>query len=124
MAAARKRAWTLALGAALLAAPARLPAQEIYQAVILDLTDLAVHVTVARARADDQLRRLLLRDTGGKVRQASSTPVSAGQASGSTTILIIPLALLDARETEFVVVLVRGGTEIHRTERRPIFGAR
>jgi hypothetical protein len=123
MAVARKGAWALALGAGLLVAPARLPAQEIYQAVILDLTDLAVHVTVARARGDDQLR-LLLRDAAGRIRQASVTPVSAGLASGGTTILTIPLPLLDARETEFAVVLIRGGTEIHRTEWRPIFGAR
>jgi hypothetical protein len=113
----------LALVTGLLGAPGWLPAQEIYQAVILDLTDLTVHVTVARARRDDQLR-LLLRDTSGRVRQASATPVSAGQASGGTTILTIPLPLLGARETEFAVVLVRGGTEIHRTDWRPIFGAR
>ncbi len=113
----------MVLGVGLLVAPARLPAQEIYQAVILDLADLEVHVTVARARGDEQLR-LLLRDTGGHVRQASLTPISTGLASGGTTILTIPLPLLDARETEFAVALVRGGTELHRTEWRPIFRPR
>jgi hypothetical protein len=120
MAVPRKRAWALALGVGLLVVPARPSAQEIYQAVILDLTDLAVHVTVARARGDEQLR-LLLRDTGGRIRQASATSVSAGLASGGTTILTIPLPLLDARETEFAVALVRADTELHRTEWRPIF---
>jgi hypothetical protein len=123
MAMARNWAWALALGVGLAVAPARLAAQEIYQAVILDLTDLTVHVTVARARGDDRIH-LLLRNTAGRVRQASATPVSTGQASGGTTILTIPLPLLEARETEFAVALVRGGTELHRTEWRPIFGAR
>jgi len=123
MAVLRKGAGALALGIGLLVAPAWLPAQEIYQAVILDLTDLTVHVTVARARSDDRIL-LLLRDTAGQVRQASATPVSTGQASGGTTILTVPLPLLEARETEFAVALVRGGTELHRTEWRPIFTAR
>jgi len=113
----------LALGVGLLVVPARLPAQEIYQAVILDLADLEVHVTVARARGDEQVR-LFLRDTTGRVRVAGTTPVSAGLASGGTTILTIPLPLLDAKETEFAVALVRGQTELHRTEWRPIFRPR
>jgi len=113
----------LALGVGLLVVPARLPAQEIYQAVILDLADLEVHVTVARARGDEQVR-LFLRDTTGRVRVAGTTPVAAGLASGGTTILTIPLPLLDAKETEFAVALVRGQTELHRTEWRPIFRPR
>ncbi len=111
----------VALG--LVVAPARLPAQEIYQAVILDLSDVEVHVTVARARGDEQVR-LLLRDTSGRVRQASATPISTGLASGGTTILTIPLPLLDAQEREFAIALVRGGTELHRTVWRPIFRPR
>ncbi len=113
----------LVLGVGLLVVPARLPAQEIYQAVILDLADLEVHVTVARARGDEQVR-LFLRDTTGRVRVTGTTPVSAGLASGGTTILTIPLPLLDAKETEFAVALVRGQTELHRTEWRPIFRPR
>src|SRR5262245_12085199 len=111
MARARNWAWALALGVGLAATPARLPAQEIYQAVILDLTDLTVHVTVARARGDDRIL-LLLRDTTGRVRQASDTPVSSGQASGGTTILTIALPLLEAPETEFRVAPVTGGTGV------------
>ena len=110
----------LALGVGLVVAPARVPAQEIYQAVVLDLADLEVHVTVARAHGDEQLR-LLLRNADGRVRQAGVTPVSAGLASGGTTILMIPVPLLEPRETEFAVALVRGGTELHRTEWQPIF---
>jgi hypothetical protein len=117
------RADALVLGLGLLILPARLPAQEIYQAVILDLTDLEVHVTVARARRDDQVR-LLLRDTAGRVRVGGTKPVTAGLASGGTTILTIPLPLLDARETEFAVALVRGEAELHRTAWRPIFRPR
>src|SRR5262249_50609020 len=116
----RRGVRALGLGLGLLLAPARLPAQEIYQAVVLDLADLEVHVTVARARGDEQLR-LLLRNADGRVRQAGVTPVSAGLASGGATILMVPVPLLEPRETEFAVALVRGGTELPRTEWRPIF---
>lgn len=98
-------------------------AQEIYQAVVLDLTDVEIHVTIARARGDEQVR-LLLRDTSGRVREASATPISTGLASGGTTILKIALPLLDSQEREFAIALVRGGTELHRTEWRPIFRPR
>src|SRR5262245_36925408 len=116
----RRGVRALGLGVGLLAAPAWLPAQEIYQAVVLDLADLEVHVTVARARGDGQVRRLL-RDADGRVRQGGVAPISAGLASGGTTILMLPVPLLEPRETEFAVALVRGGTELHRTEWRPIF---
>jgi hypothetical protein len=108
---------------ALLAAPALLPAQEIYQAVVLELTDLEIHVTVARARGDEEVR-CLIRDTAGKVRLAGAKPLAGAMASGGTTILTIPLPLLDAQEREFAVTLVRQGRELHRTEWRPIFQRR
>ncbi len=113
-------AGALTFGLALLAAAPPLAAQEIYQAVVLDLTELEIHVIVARARGDEQVR-CLLRDAAGRVRVAGTKPVSAGLASGGTTILMIPLPLLEPRESEFAVVLVRGDTELHRTEWRPLF---
>jgi hypothetical protein len=113
----------LGLALALAAAPAGLSAQEIYQAVVLDLTDLGVHVTVARARGDEEVR-CLLRDAAGRVRVAGTMPITAGLASGGTTILTIPLPLLDPQEREFAVTLVRRGQELHRTGWRPIFRSR
>jgi hypothetical protein len=98
-------------------------AQEIYQAVVLDLTDVEVHVTIARARGDEQVQ-CYLRDTSGRIRLAGATPVTAGLASGGTTILTIPFPLLRPQEREFAVTLVRGGRELHRTEWRPIFRPR
>jgi hypothetical protein len=109
--------------AVLLATPGLLPAQEIYQAVVLELTDLEVHVTVARARGDEEVR-CLLRDTAGRVRVAGAKPLAGGLASGGTTILTIPLPLLDPQEREFAVTLVRQGRELHRTEWRSIFRSR
>ena len=123
MTARGRRALALVLGVGLLVVSAPLPAQEIYQAVILDLADLEVHVTVARARGDEQVR-LLLRDTSGRVRVGGTKPVSAGLASGGTTILTITLPLLDSKETEFTVALMRSETELHRTAWRPIFRPR
>jgi hypothetical protein len=51
-------------------------------------------------------------------------PIAAGLASGGTTILTIPLPLLDPQEREFAVTLVRQSRELHRTEWRPIFPPR
>jgi hypothetical protein len=114
----RHRAWTLAL--ALAAAPGVATGQEIYQAVVLDLTDLQVHVTVARARGDEEVR-CFVRSPGGRPRLVGSRPLSAGLASGGTTILTIPLPILDPGEREFAVALVRGDAELHRTDWRPVF---
>jgi hypothetical protein len=108
---------------ALLAASSPSPAQEIYQAVVLDLTDLEVHVTVARARGDEEVR-CLLRDTAGRTRVGGVKPLAGGMASGGTTILTIPLPILGPQEREFAVTLVRQGQELHRTEWRPIFRPR
>jgi hypothetical protein len=47
--------------------------------------------------------------------------VSDGLASGGTTILTISLPILGAGEREFAVALVRGETELHRTDWQPIF---
>jgi hypothetical protein len=105
---------------ALVAAAGGAVAQEIYQAVILDLTDLEVHVTVARARGDEELR-CFVRAPGGRARLVGSRPVSDGLASGGTTILTISLPILGAGEREFAVALVRGETELHRTDWQPIF---
>jgi hypothetical protein len=107
----------------LLAAPVSLPSQEIYQAVVLDLTELEVHVTVARAHGDEEVR-CLLRNAAGRVRVGGVKPIAAGLASGGTTILTIPLPLLDPQEREFAVTLVRQTRELHRTEWRPIFPPR
>lgn len=115
-----KRTGALTLGLAVLAATPPLPAQEIYQAVVLDLTELEIHVIVARARGDEQVR-CLLRDAAGRVRVAAAKPTSAGLTSGGTTILTIPLPLLEPHEGEFAVVLMRGDTELHRTGWRPLF---
>lgn len=119
-----RHAATLAFGLALVATAAvPLAAQEIYQAVVLDLTaEQEVHVIVARARGDEQVR-CLLRDAAGRVRVAGGRPVSAGLASGGTTILTIPLPLPDPGEREFAVVLLRGDAELHRTEWRPLHRA-
>jgi hypothetical protein len=97
-----------------------LAAQEIYQAVVLDLTDLEVHVIVARTRGDEQIQ-CFLRDTAGRVRLVGARPVSAGLGSGGTTILTVPLPLLGPGETEFAVTLVRSDRELDRTAWQPIF---
>jgi hypothetical protein len=120
--AAMRRGGALFLGLGLLVG-SPVGAQEIYQAVVLDLTDVEVHVTIARARGDEQVQ-CLLRDTSGRVRLAGARPVTAGLASGGTTILMIPLPLLGPQEREFAITLVRDGTELHRTEWRPIFRPR
>ena len=66
-------------------------------------------------------------DSGDKppaVGQAGAKPLASGMASGGTTILTIPLPLLEPQEREFAVALVRQGRELHRTEWRPIFPRR
>ncbi len=115
----RWRRPALVLGLALLVAPP-LAAQEILQALVLELAVLEVHAIVARARGDEQLE-CVLRDRGGRVRVAASQPLSAGLTSGGTTILSIPLPLLAPGETDFAVVLRRGEAVLHRTAWQPIF---
>ncbi len=95
-------------------------AQEIIQAQVLDLTVLEVQVIVTRTQSDDQLR-CLLRDAAGRIRVAGTERVAAGAASGRTTVVSIPLPVLNPQETEFAVTLVRGDTVLDRTEWRPLF---
>lgn len=110
----------LALGLGLLTVAPRASAQEIYQAVVLDLTVLEVQIIVVGARGDDQVR-CLLRDAAGRIRVAGSQPVSAGMASGRSTLLSIPLPLLRPGEGEFAVELARGDSPVTRTEWKPLF---
>lgn len=117
------RLLALALACALLAttAPPALPAaaQEIIQAQLLDLTVLEVQVIVAGARGDDEVR-CLLRGAGGRVRVGGVERVARGASSGRTTVVEIPLPVLEPGEREFAVALVRGETEISRTAWRPL----
>ncbi|MGH7266446.1 MAG: hypothetical protein ACREMB_16610 [Candidatus Rokuibacteriota bacterium] len=108
------------LGFLLLAAAPGAGAQEILQAVVLELAVAEVHVIVARARGDEHVE-CLVRDRNGRVRVVGREATADGLTSGGTTILSIPLPLLDPRETEFAVALVRRDTELRRTEWRPIF---
>ena len=95
-------------------------AQEIIQAQVLDLSVLDVQVIVIRARGDDQVQ-CLLRDAAGRVRVGGTQAVAAGTASGRTTVVAIPLPILDPQETEYAVTLVRGATVLDRTAWRPLF---
>ena len=70
-------------------------------------------------RPDDELR-CLLRGPGGRTREAARQRVSAGAASGSESVVSLPLPLLDPREREFAVQLVRGDTVLARTDWRPL----
>ncbi|MGH7320530.1 MAG: hypothetical protein ACRELA_13005 [Candidatus Rokuibacteriota bacterium] len=114
------RGTTLILGLGLLAAPPPLGAQEIYQAIVLDLSVLEVQIIVVGARGDEKVQ-CLLRDRAGRVRVGGVQPVSAGMASGRSTLLSIPLPLLDPHEREFAVALVRGDTVVTRTDWQPLF---
>jgi hypothetical protein len=104
-------------GAAALAAPA--PAQEIVQAVLLDLTVVEVQVIVAAARADDRVQ-CLVRTTDARVRAVADRAVGTGHASGRTTVVSLPLPLLAPDEGEFAVHLLRDGTVLARTAWRPV----
>jgi hypothetical protein len=108
------------LGLAAFAAAPAAP-QEIYQAVLLDLSVPEVQVIVVGARGDDQVR-CLLRDAAGRVRVAGTHRVSEGIASGRSTLVSIPLPLLEPSEREFAVELVRGTVQVTRTEWKPLFG--
>jgi hypothetical protein len=108
------------LGLLLLAAPAAARAQEILQAVVLELAVAEVHVIVARAQGDEHVQ-CLVRDRSGRVRVVGREATAAGITSGGTTVLSIPLPPLDPRESEFAVTLVRRDRELRRTEWRPIF---
>jgi hypothetical protein len=98
-------------------------AQEIYQAVVLDLSVLEVQVIVAGARGDEEVQ-CLLRGQAGQVRPAGVRPVSAGLVSGRSTILSIPLPLLNPGEREFAVALVRDRVVVTQTPWRPLFADR
>ncbi|MBI2202401.1 MAG: hypothetical protein HYU41_00885 [Candidatus Rokubacteria bacterium] len=101
----------------LLVAPA--PAQEIVQAVVLDLTVLEVQVIVAAARADDRVR-CVVRSGDARARTVVERAVGTGLSSGRTTMLSLPLPLLAADEREFTVHLVRDGDVVARTAWRAL----
>jgi len=106
----------------LLTAAGRLDAQEIIQAHVLDLTILEVQVIVTGTIGSDRVH-CLLQDRAGRVRLGGATAVSAGSTSGRTTVLSIPLPLLDPGERQFAVAIVRGGTVLQQTEWRSLFPA-
>jgi len=116
----RHQAGTVLVAALLLAAVPTISAQEIIQAQVLDLTVLEVQVIVTRTRAEDEVQ-CLLRDTAGRVRVGGMQRVAAGTASGRTTVVSVPLPVLNPQESEFAVELVRGHTVLARTEWRPLF---
>lgn len=115
-----RRAGGPLVGLVLLAVAPELGAQEILQAVVLELAVPEIHVIVARARGDEHIE-CLVRDGAGRVRVVGRQPTSAGLTSGGTTLLSIPLPLLNPQETEFAVTLVRRDTELRRTDWRPMF---
>jgi hypothetical protein len=95
-------------------------AQEIVQAVVLDLTVIEIQVIVAGTRGDEQVQ-CLVRGVDGGVRAVAGQPVTAGHASGRTTVLSLPLPLLRPQEREFSVTLLRSGTVLDRTDWRMLF---
>ena len=104
-----------ALGATFLAAPA----QEIVQAVLLDLTTVEVQVIVAGTRGDERVR-CLVRAQLDDARAVAERDVVTGVTSGRTTMLSLPLPLLDRGEREYAVVLMRGDVILARTAWRPL----
>jgi hypothetical protein len=113
--------WCAALaGTLVLLATAPLGAQEIVQAVVLDLTLVEVQVIVAGTRGDERVQ-CLVRSGTDHGRVAVERPVASGFASGRTTVVSLPLPLLAADEGEFAVTLTRDGSVLARTEWRPIF---
>jgi hypothetical protein len=117
----RRAGLALGLAGSLLAAAPPTPGQDIIQAHVLDLSVLEVQVIVTGARGDDQVR-CLLRDAGGRVRVGGSQRVGAGATTGRTTVVAIPLPVLDPGEREFSVTLVRGETMLARTDWRRLPG--
>lgn len=114
------RAVALAAAVALAIAAARsAPAQEIVRSEALDLAILEVQVTVSGALPSDRVQ-CLLRDAAGQVRVAGAQPVGTGTATGSATVLSIPLSRLAPTEREFAVSLVRADRELDRTVWRPV----
>jgi hypothetical protein len=105
---------------AVLIAASPVPAQEIVQAVVLDLTVVEVQVIVAGTRGDEQVQ-CLVRSGDGRIRAVANQPVTAGLTSGRTTILTLSLPLLSPHETEFAVALLRGGAILDRTDWRALF---
>jgi predicted subunit of tRNA(5-methylaminomethyl-2-thiouridylate) methyltransferase len=103
---------------ACLAAPAPVPAQEIVQAVLLDLTVVEVQVIVAGTRADDRVQCLVR--SGDRVRVVSDRAVASGFTSGRTTVVSLPLPILDAADREYAVTLVRRDSVLARTAWRPL----
>jgi hypothetical protein len=100
-------------------APAGGRAQEIVQAVVLELTVIEVQVIVAGTRADDRVR-CLVRAGDDRVRTVAERVVSSGFTSGRTTVVSLPLPLLEREEREFAVVLLREDTVLGRTPWRPV----
>lgn len=94
--------------------PAAAAAQEIVQAVVLDLTVVEVQVIVAAARADDRIR-CVVRGSDARARTVVERAVGTGLSSGRTTMISLPLPLLVADEREFTVHLVRDGDVVART---------
>jgi hypothetical protein len=117
----RRETWGAWVGLAttLVVAPIVLEAQEIVQAVVLDLTAIEVQVIVAGTRSDDRVQ-CLVRDGADRVRTVAERPVSSGFTSGRTTVVSLPLPLLAVGEREFAVVLLREGAELGRTGWRPL----
>lgn len=118
----RGPAWLLAAGLLCLscAAARPAPAQEIYQAVLLDLTALEVQVIVVGAVGDEEVH-CLLRDAAGRVRNVGGSPIRSGMASGRSTVLSIVLPLLAPGDREFAVAVMRDGTAVTQTGWRPLF---
>lgn len=112
-------AWPAAavlLGVALLWAPGR--GQEILQAVVLDLTVVEVQVIVAATRGDERLQ-CLVRGAADRVRVAVERPIAAGFTSGRTTVVSLPLPLLEAGDLPAAVSYAVRSWAV--SERLPIF---
>jgi hypothetical protein len=113
-------ALTVFCGAVPLGMPAG--AQEIVQAVVLDLTVVEVQVIVAGTRGGERLECLLRSGPGpDRVRVAVERPVAGGFASGRTTVVSLPLPLLRPGEQEFRVRLVSDRAVLAQTEWRALF---
>lgn len=78
---------------------------------------------VAATRGDERLQ-CLVRGAADRVRVAGERPIAAGFTSGRTTVVSLPLPLLEAGEREFAVAIVRNGTVLASTEWRAIFRPR
>ena len=94
-------------------------AQEIVQAVLLDLTTVEVQVIVAGTRGDERVQ-CLVRTAPDAARAVAERTVASGVTSGRTTMVTLPLPLLDRGEREYAVLLVRGDAVLARTAWRPL----